>query len=135
MQVKIDDVEMPTHLSRKEASGSLDITYTGDRDKLYTLVIYDVDAPYPEDPSSSPYLHYAVVNIPGDEIKDGDTIMPYTPPHPPKDSKEHRYIISLFIQKSRIVPIDIKARIRFDVNSFVARHNLKLVEEFSFSVG
>src|SRR5690349_875068 len=73
------------------------IQFNGDPNTLYTLIMYDLDAP------QGPFIHYKVSNIPGGEINRGDVIIPYTPPNPPSNTGVHTYVIDVLSQ-NRILP-------------------------------
>ena len=61
-------------------------------DKVYTLAMVDPDAPSRDDPKAAQWLHWLVVNIPGDKLKIGEgtdfgkTLMQHNGPSPPKGS-------------------------------------------------
>jgi hypothetical protein len=102
---------------------SLQIDWTASNNKSYhTLIITDIDA------AQSPYLHALVVNIPGNNIANGDVLMSYTPPNPPINSNDHRYIISIYTQKYRISQSVISNRSNFDIINFITKNNLTLSE-------
>src|SRR5206468_1850959 len=65
----------------------------------HTIILYDLDAPYPEDPTNAPFLHWIVSNIRGNDVNTGRVIFPYFPPQPPSNSKPHRYILQVFRQE------------------------------------
>lgn len=127
---------MPSHKKRggsysvkyagKEAAGNLrprqntltqpTISYNSSQNELYTLVIYDPDAPHPS------YLHWLVVNIPEDKIQDGTTIMEYEPPNPP--SGQHKYYVNLYKQISAL-QVPIPKRSGFNIQNFIQKNNLQ----------
>ncbi|CAH6419046.1 Phosphatidylethanolamine-binding protein [uncultured virus] len=94
----------------------------------YTLIIYDVDAPSPDDSRNSPFLHLLLANIPGNNIAASTVIAPYMPPNPPTGSGQHRYMIVLYNQKFLIPMSNIVERERFDLNGFINRYNLTLID-------
>ena len=87
-------------------------------DKLYTIIIWDPDAPH--DPS---FLHWLVTNIPGGDISHGRVIQPYTPPSPPAGSGEHRYYVGLYEQSQRI-SVGKVAQTGFDIKTFTSKYGL-----------
>lgn len=89
-----------------------------DPEKLYTIVIWDPDAP--REPS---FLHWLVTNIPGGNIGNGDTIQSYYPPSPPAGSGEHKYFVGLYEQSRPISVGDIK-QTGFDIDRFVRKYRL-----------
>lgn len=104
---------------------------------LYTLVIYDPDAPYPENPIASPYLHYLEINI-GSQEKRSNVLASYLPPNPPPDSKPHRYLILLYRQ-NKIISLDKnyfpEERSNFPLEAFIRENKLKLVVGTLFRSG
>lgn len=123
-EFSIGDVQQP-----------LKINWKANPDSLYTLLIWDEDAPYPQDPKFSPLLHYLVINIPGNNVDKGQEIVSYIPPNPPKDSAPHFYNIGIYEQQAKIKNIpSIKERKRFNVKEFLNKNKLKYVKEVPFSV-
>jgi hypothetical protein len=55
------------------------------------VLMYDIDAPYPEHPSKSPILHWLHLW----NQKDEEDEVPYHGPSPPADSRPHRYIVEI----------------------------------------
>ena len=130
------EYRMPTHKKRggsysvkyagKEAAGNLrprentlrnpNISYNSSENELYTIIIYDPDAPNPS------FLHWLIVNIPEDKIQDGDTIVDYKPPTPP--SGQHRYYVNLYKQ-TRPLQLSPPERSRFNIQQFVQKNNLQ----------
>ncbi len=87
-----------------------------DPTKLYTIVIWDPDAP--REPS---FLHWLVTNIPGGDVARGTVVQKYYPPTPP--DKEHRYYVGLYEQSGRL-GIKKVSQTGFDIDAFVSRHAL-----------
>jgi phosphatidylethanolamine-binding protein (PEBP) family uncharacterized protein len=103
--------------NRQNTLQSPNISYRANTsDDLYSLVIWDPDAPNPS------FLHWMVVNIPEDQILSGTTIQPYHPPTPP--SGTHRYYVGLFKQKNPIQP-SFPSRTGFSIDSFVNQYDLE----------
>ena len=84
---------------------------------LFTLVLTDPDAPSRADHKWSEYCHYVVADIPLDtgitepnepqfvasKIGDqGNTLIPYMGPGPPKGTGQHRYIFLLYRQPTGV---------------------------------
>ncbi|KAJ0409414.1 hypothetical protein P43SY_002304 [Pythium insidiosum] len=106
---------------------------------VYTLILVDIDAPDPDEPSHSPFLHYIVANL---EQDDGDGKSPEPPTEvvsyfavsPPIG--DHRYVALLFDQgPDRIDPKELQAldetykrqRSTFSVGAFAKREGLRYV--------
>jgi len=63
-------------------------------DRLYTLLLTDIDNPVPESPSNRESVHWAVTNIPGDNIYMGEEVVPYRRPMNLIDT--HRMVFTLY---------------------------------------
>jgi hypothetical protein len=68
--------------------------------KHYTLALIDADAPRADDPSERAWLHWLVVNIPGNELEYGQTLRRYVGAFPPTSSGVHRYFFLLMEQRA-----------------------------------
>ena len=66
------------------------VSYTAENDKYYTLICIDPDAPNRKMHLFRNWLHYMVVNIPGNNIDQGNVMCKYSGPEPPKNSGLHR---------------------------------------------
>ena len=73
----------------------------GDKN-YYTLVIYDNDAPYPNNNYLSPYVHLFAYNILDGDVYNADLVLSYEPPNPPRDSPIHKYHVEVYRQKGKI---------------------------------
>ena len=72
------------------------ITYNGNFNKLYTIIMYDPNA------VNGNYIHFVNINIPNGNITNGQILLSYKGPNPPPKTKIHKYIFLLFEQKERI---------------------------------
>lgn len=124
-----------TESVNSDKKNEIDIDFSSEKGQLYTAVLVDLDAPYPEKSTNSPYLHLLAVNIPGDNIEDGDIIMPYQTPQPPKDSLPHSYVLNVYKQQYRFQPFSLQDRNQFALMSFEQTNGLDLVEQGQFTVG
>lgn len=103
-------------------------------DDYYTLVMYDLDAPYIENPSISPYIHLLITNIHQDNNHRGETIIYYIPPNPPVDSPAHKYYISLYRQPMGYVTNVDNIRENYPLDNFINVNNLEFVSHNEFLV-
>lgn len=71
-----------------------------DNNELYTLIFFDPDAPSRQNPTSREYRHWLVVNIPGSSIDEGNEVLTYMGPAPPKGTGPHRYIFLIYKQSN-----------------------------------
>jgi hypothetical protein len=112
------------------------VSWSATSDVLHTLIMWDNDAPnpYPYD-TNSPFIHWLMVNIPGDRISFGSTVIPYIDPSPPGPAP-HRYYIQIFEQSQRetiyIDPKIVVRRVNFPLQSFVRDYDLSLLYQFNF---
>ncbi len=101
---------------------------------LYSMLMIDLDAPYPEDPVDSPFLHFLMVNITdvnGVTAKEGDIVFEYLPPSPPPDSEPHQYEIYVFKQSCEIHDVWAEGRDHFNLEKWTDCP-LQMVEKFTF---
>jgi len=83
------------------AEPPMEFHWSGKPDQLYTVLMVDPDAPSRSDPSMRSFLHWAIVNCPGEERDRGDTIAEYTGPAPPPGSGLHRYVFIVYQQTAK----------------------------------
>lgn len=70
------------------------VAFTGSPGLLYTLFMFDPDAPGPKEPTARSWLHHLVVDVPANgEISSGVELIKYAGPTPPKGN--HRYVFVL----------------------------------------
>jgi len=101
-----------------------------DAGSLFTLVITDPDAPSRAEPKFREFLHWLVVNIPGRDIADGQTLVEYVGSGPPEGSGLHRYVCLVYRQPGPINP-DMKpvsatqreGRRSFRIRDFARKYN------------
>ena len=94
---------------------------------LFTTIMVDPDAPYPENPTAKYFIHLLVVN--SNDIK-----VDYYPPNPPANSNPHRYQVLLFKQSKYISTNVTKPGSNFDLDNFIKSNELELIDEFEFKV-
>lgn len=70
------------------------VAFTGAPGLLYTLFMFDPDAPGPKEPSARSWLHHLVVDVPANgDLASGVELVKYAGPTPPKGN--HRYVFVL----------------------------------------
>ncbi|XP_015907778.1 protein D2-like [Parasteatoda tepidariorum] len=115
------NVSCAENIDRIETEYSPGLTYTAKNNLFYTIVMIDPDAPDPYKPVYAQFLHWLVVNIPGNKVEEGKVLTKYMKPSPPPYSDPHRYILIVYQQRSYIFSpsyMDMKKRSRFSVNDF-----------------
>lgn len=112
-------------LTKAQAQGNLDIDFEQDEDFYYTLLVRDLSI-------NPQYIHLLDINIYESQGQDyGDLILKYDFPNPP--SGVHEYSVELYEQTGYIEPFEFTSR-RLNLNSWIQRHNLTLVDQASFFV-
>lgn len=79
------------------------VKWDADADSFYTLIMTDPDAPSRADPVAGEVRHWYVVNIPGNNLEEGETLFAYIGSGPPKDTGLHRYVFLVFKQSGKLV--------------------------------
>lgn len=104
---------------------------------MYTLVmtdpgVLDIKTLRGAQQSAWQWLHWIVVNVPGDQAipTAGKVVQPYGQPAPPAGN--HRYTFLLFEQKAPINPATPKERGSFDTRTFATTNGLTPVGGFYF---
>jgi Phospholipid-binding protein len=110
--IKCNDV-----LKRDQTLNVPQLVFELNPNSLYTIVMTDPDAPISK-MMNKQWLHWLVINT-------RHTIVPYSPPNPPKGSGNHRYFVSLFKQK-KLIPSTNYTREDFDIIKFVNDNSLEL---------
>lgn len=111
------EIENGSLVNKDIAQSEPIIGFLCDPNKLYTILMYDIDAKF---------LHWLVVNM--NCSYNGDTVIKYMGPNPP--SGIHRYYIYLYEQEGRIYP-HIKNRTNFNISQFI-HNDLNQVDQFLF---
>lgn len=98
MKILYNNSEIPkgAFLTPLQANVEPKVEYISNSNALYTLIMYDPDAVVGN------YLHWVAINIPGNNVSNGQTLLNYKGPAPPKGSGIHRYIFLIYEQDGRI---------------------------------
>lgn len=124
------------YIDIKQVTNQPTVTFDA-TDSLYTLLMDDPTAPFPETPVYANYLHWLIINIPQNKIANGDIILNYHPPSPLEKSSAHTYRIILYKQKQKI-NIDpqyiekIKKQSTFPTEKFANTYGLTEVAKKTF---
>lgn len=99
---------------------------------LYTLILYDMDAPEQvPDNINAPFVLWLVVNIPNNQINNGDTLLDYIIPIVNKT--DHYLVLAIYHQMDEIA--DHKQfRSNFALQPFVKYNNLQKLGSIEFYV-
>jgi hypothetical protein len=95
--------------------------------------MYDISAPYPyPENTSSPFLHWLVVNIGGQER----IVSEYMPPSPPEDSPPYEYVVEIFEQmQGSFTPIKSEERANFPLGGLIGGYGLSRIGSVYFRSG
>lgn len=92
-----------------------EVTYEADDNSYYTLTMSDPDAPSRQDPIYGEFMHWLIVNIPGNKIKDGELKTAYRGSGAPKGTGLHRYCFFILKQEGKqdfsnlpIIPFNLR---------------------------
>ncbi|KAJ8686744.1 hypothetical protein QAD02_022538 [Eretmocerus hayati] len=114
-----------------EVKDEPDIKWNFDPAKLYTLIEMNPDSPNRANPIYRDGLHWLMVNIPGDDIKKGESIVDYMGSGPPKGDGLHRYMFLVYEQPGRITTdekhiggLQLEGRLKFPTQSFLDKYGL-----------
>ncbi|KAJ8922290.1 hypothetical protein NQ315_004229 [Exocentrus adspersus] len=84
-----------------EAKSKPEVAFESDGDSLWTLVLTNPDGHFTE--PNSEYVHWFIGNIPGNKVGEGETIVEYLQPFPPKGTGYQRLVFVLYKQEK---PLD-----------------------------
>lgn len=77
-------VDLGNKLTPTQVKEHPKVEYDANPNDFYTLLMTDPDAPSRMEPTLREFRHWLVVNIPGNDIKNGETVMEYIGSGPPK---------------------------------------------------
>jgi hypothetical protein len=127
MQVYYDNIEINHQfLTKGVTQMQPKVIYNAFPNKLYTLIMHDPNA------VTGNYLHWLVINIPGNQINSGKNLLPYKGPNPPVNSGIHRYIFILLEQTTEITVDSWNDTERImEINILYDKLNLKKMDEIA----
>ncbi|XP_049888244.1 protein D2-like [Pectinophora gossypiella] len=119
------------------------VSWDADPDCIYTLIMFDPDALFPQFSLPGQLLHWMVANIKCNDLDTGDVIAIYESPTPPPLSSPHRYVLLVYKQKCyvRLDDLTTITRVNFNITDFSSKHDLEgpvfgnfFLEQFDFSI-
>ncbi len=115
-------------LTKKETANKPTIQFKKNKDKYYTTIIIDPDAPSPKNPTYKYFLHMLKTNSNVDTVE-------YTGPDPPTNSGIHRYYTCVFEHDKPIVETNkLYSRPGFDLKAYVKENKLNILGCHKFTV-
>lgn len=105
------------NLTKEQTYSKPSITFQPANQKLYTIVMWDPDAPNPS------FVHWILINLtsPKNISQNGKELLEYMGPNPP--SGTHRYYFGLFEQSGYITP-EMPGRSEFNIENFKSDNKL-----------
>ena len=111
------------------------VTWDASADILYTVTLFDLDAPSRETPTFRSTLHWLIVNVPGKYTRLGDVLCEYSGPKPPPEGGLHRYVVLVYAQSKKMdlaaenpirmsSPDGQQRRKNFSIRDFAKSHGL-----------
>lgn len=94
------EVNFGNELTPTDVKDMPDVTWNANSEDFHTLIFVDLDAPSRKDPTFREVIHWMVVNIPGPNVAEGETIVEFIGSGPPKETDLHRYAFFVFKQPS-----------------------------------
>ncbi|XP_053210745.1 protein D2-like [Panonychus citri] len=119
-------VSCGTFLSVTETMLPPSIDFVADSSKNYTFLMLDPDVPSSLSPLARSFVHWVIIDIPGDKIASGKEVKFYISPGPPPGSGAHRYVFLIYQQpdgnmEMGLVPLQ---RTNFNVSQYAKERNL-----------
>ncbi|KAL1518207.1 hypothetical protein ABEB36_001868 [Hypothenemus hampei] len=95
------------------------VTFDSDKDSLWSLVLTNPDGHFTD--NEKEYVHWFVANIPGNTVANGETIVEYLQPFPPKGTGYHRFVFILYKQEKKL-----------DLSKYCVNNSKQLLEARTF---
>ncbi|KAI6204128.1 hypothetical protein M3Y94_00636400 [Aphelenchoides besseyi] len=121
------EVQLANELRVSEVKSQPIVEWEADKNALYTLVKVDPDALSRDNPIYRSWLHWLVVNIPGNQLANGKEIASYKGAGPPPKTGLHRYVFLVFKQNNKIDGYELKDgdRKNFNLREFINKNRLE----------
>ncbi|KAF7282848.1 hypothetical protein GWI33_001984 [Rhynchophorus ferrugineus] len=87
-------------LKPDEAASKPVVEFENNDNSLYTLILTNPDGHLTD--NEKEYIHWFVANIPGNTLDNGETIVEYLQPFPPKGTGYHRFVFVLYKQNKKL---------------------------------
>jgi phosphatidylethanolamine-binding protein (PEBP) family uncharacterized protein len=127
-KVQYGDITVNGQLLTKEQTNlKPSISFQPTTQKLYTVVMWDPDAPNPS------FVHWILINLksPNNASQNDKELLEYMGPSPP--SGIHTYYFGLFEQTRHIKPEKLERR-QFSIDNFIKNNNLTEVSRVYMKV-
>ncbi|XP_055714883.1 protein D3-like [Phlebotomus papatasi] len=111
------------------------VSWKANPEDFYTLSLVDPDIPTRKNPQFAQIKNWLVVNIPGCNLTEGETIVEYIGAGPYKDTDFHRFVFLLFRQpfgkidfspEGKTSMTDQEGRRLFSIRNFAEKYSLEI---------
>ncbi|XP_017967817.1 protein D3 [Drosophila navojoa] len=122
-------VDVGKELTPTQVKDQPTVSWDAEAGALYTLLMVDPDAPSRSDPTMREVLHWAVINIPGNNVANGQVLAEYVGAGPAQGSGLHRYVFFVFKQNDKITSdkfiskTTLEGRLNVKIRDYVAKYN------------
>lgn len=96
-------VDLGKELTPQSVKDIPTVEWQAEKGAYYTLLMTDPDAPSRAEPMYKEFRHWAVVNIPENDLSSGKTVFEYIGAGAPKNTGLHRYIFLLYKQPNGVI--------------------------------
>ena len=96
-------VDLGNELTPTNVKDQPEVSWSAEANAFYTLLMIDPDAPSRQSPTLGDVFHWLVINIPGNQVAQGQTVCEFIGSGAPKDTGLHRYVFLVFKQTDKIV--------------------------------
>lgn len=118
------------NFTKSTTIGQPSVKFTGETEKLYTLVMWDPDVPESAQPG---YAHWIAINLQSQNNIASNELLNYQGPAPPPGTGIHRYFFGLFEQQRGISPQQPE-RPHFSIDTFIKENDLSEVTKVFMKV-
>ncbi|XP_034667248.1 putative odorant-binding protein A5 [Drosophila subobscura] len=125
------DIEEGKMYTPKELKFEPKLDWNADPASFYTVLMICPDAPNRENPMYRSWLHWLVVNVPGQDVMKGQPIADYFGPLPPTNSGLQRYLFLVYQQpdrmdfdERRLELSNVDGHKNFDVQKFTQKYEM-----------
>jgi large subunit ribosomal protein L38 len=104
LQFNKDEIKHPVYFGNVikplDAMGKPEVLYSSDEKSFWTLIMTNLDGHFTQ--QDKEYVHWFVGNIPGNKVEEGETVVDYLQPFPPRGTGYHRHIFILYKQEKKL---------------------------------
>ncbi|ALC47240.1 Pebp1 [Drosophila busckii] len=121
--------ELGNELTPTQVKDQPTVSWEAEAGALYTLMLVDPDAPSRADPKMREVLHWAVINIPGNKVSEGQVLAEFVGSGPGEGTGLHRYVFLVFKQNGKITSdkfiskTTLEGRLNVKIRDYILKHS------------